>query len=176
MTKRKRDARARRPEAPTPARVRARDVDKLVTEIARAMVDGLWSPLVANSLAERERVQLNTVDEWSAAAGRLLRIGHDVETYRARNLQRLDETYATGDGKVRVAAVAEQNKMLGLHVPQQLKVDVTVQTFAALDDASMLERVRAQRVELEELERRLEMKLGIVNVPALPARGDDGDE
>lgn len=146
------------------ARARARDLDGIIAEVARTIVDGRWQPgVTVRELAAKHGVQPHRAEEWAAEAGRLLRIGPDVELYRGVNLRRLDETYATAeDGKTRVAAIAEQNKMLGNHAPVQHKVDVSVQAYAKLDDAQMLETVRAQIARLQELEAKLVAK-------ALPA-------
>jgi hypothetical protein len=105
-------------------RARAREVDVLVQEIAAAMVGGSWPGTLAAELVEREGVKPKVVQQWSAEAGRLLRIGPDVELYRGINLRRLDTHAVSSDGKVAVAAVSEQNKMLGLHAPTMHKVDV----------------------------------------------------
>jgi len=157
------------------SRARARDVDKLVVEIARLMVDGEWSLEARLALAEREKVKPNTVDEWASDAGRMLRINVDLETLRSTNIRRLDETFAsTKDAKAKVAAVAEQNKMLGLHAPE--KVSVTVQAYEQLDDASMLARIEEKIAALTELRATYMARLRVVEmVPALPARGDDDE-
>jgi hypothetical protein len=154
----------------TAARARAREVDEQVVKIAKLMVDGLWEPgVTAHQIAEMEGVQPATVDEWASDAGRLLRVGPDVELYRSINLRRLDQTFAmSSDAKARVAAVAEQNKMLGLHAA--MKVDVTVQAFAQLPPPAMLVKVREQIAELQRLEQQLAAQVEAVLV--LP----EGDE
>lgn len=177
MTQPKRSSSSTHRVTATRARERARDVDKIVVEIARLMIDGEWSHESKAKIAKRECVQVATVEEWSSDAGRMLRVGHDVEVYRAVNLARLDETYASADdARGRVAAVAEQNKMLGLHAPESKRVTVSVEALADLDDAAMLERVERQLLELGELRARLMAKMRIVDMkqPALPA-GRDGD-
>lgn len=153
----------------TPARARAREVDAIVCEIAAAMVAGTWRPGgdTARELAEREGVAIKTVDEWASDAGRLLRVGPDVERVRGVNLARLDALACSADGKVAVAAIAESNRMLGLHAPT--RVDVTVQAFAALDDRALLSKVEAQIAELTELRERL------LNRMAITTEAHDGD-
>lgn len=159
----------------TRARERARDVDKLVVEIARHMLDGTWSHETKVKIASREDVKVPTVEEWSAEAGRMLRVGHDVEHYRAVNLKRLDETYGRAEdaGKA-VQAIAEQNRMLGLHVPE--KGPPKDPSYDKLDDAAMLARIEEQMAALAELRAEYMRKLRIVEmVPALPAGGSDVD-
>jgi hypothetical protein len=162
--------------ASTRSRDRARELDVLVVQIARMMIDGAWSHEAKCALATREGVQVATVEEWSADAGRMLRVGPDVETYRAINLRRLDETYSRAEPKVAVAAVAEQNRMLGLHAPERMHV--TVQAYAELDDATMLARVEEQIAELTQLRAKLMGKMRVVDmpVPALPAKGGGDDD
>lgn len=157
----------------TTNRARARSVDEVVSEIARHMVGGTWGGATVLAIAEREGVKPGTVREWSSDAGRLLRIGPDVEAYRGINLRRLDETYASAeDAKARVAAVAEQNRMLGLHAPTTHKVDVSATSLAALDDNAMLERLDAQIARLTELRSQLLQRMAL---PALPANTEDDD-
>lgn len=165
----------------TRARDRARVVDDLVVEIARAMVDGDWTFERASELAEREGVRPGTVEQWASDAGRLLRIGLDMEALRARNMRRLDETYsrAKGDPKAAVAAVAESNRMLGFHAAE--KVSVVVKAYAELSDEQTLERIEQRIAEYTVLRDRLKAKLRIVDaepveMPALPAKGGDDDE
>ncbi len=165
----------------TRARARARVVDDIVVEIARWMVDGAWTLEKAAELAEREGVRPGTVEQWASDAGRLLRIGLDMEAHRAINMRRLDETYlaAKGDPKAAVAAVAEKNRMLGLHAPE--KLSVAVKAYSELSDEQTLERVEQRIAEYTVLRDRLRAKLRIVDaepvsVPALPAKGDSDDE
>lgn len=154
-------------------RVRAREVDVLVQKIAAAMVGGSWPGTLAAELVEQEGVKPKVVQQWAAEAGRLLRIGPDVELYRGINLRRLDTHAVSSDGKIAVAAVAEQNKMLGLHAPTMHKVDVSVQAYAKLGDAEMLEHVEAQIARLTELRTKLLAKGA---VPALPATIEEDDD
>lgn len=107
-------------------------MDALVQEIANAMIAGTWaSGELACELMAREGVTKGAVREWASHAGRLLRIGPDVEARRAINLRRLDDTYASAeDAKGRVAAVAEQNRMLGLHAP--VRAEITIDERAIL--------------------------------------------
>lgn len=148
---------------------RARDVDALVREIAKAMVDGVWAEgELATKIAAREQVSPITVDGWASQAGRLLRMGPDVEAYRGINLRRLDAVYeaAKGDPKARVAAIGEQNKMLGLHAPT--RVDLRVEKVEALDDEQLLAKVDEEIARLTELRTELLAKRAI-EVPALVA-------
>lgn len=159
----------------TLAHARAREVDVFVVDIARAIVDGRWGPGSDLAYAAEKGVQPGTVREWSAEAMRMLRVGHDVDTYRSVNLVRLDEVYSTSvlDPKARVSAVAEQNRMLGLHAPT--KVDVTVQAYAGLDGPAMVAKVDEQIAKLTELRERL-LEQQAVTVPALPAESETDDE
>lgn len=154
-------------------RARAREVDVIVQKIAAAMVAGAWPGTLAEELVEAEGVKPKVVGQWAAEAGRLLRIGPDVELYRGINLRRLDTHAVSSDGKVAVAAVSEQNKMLGLHAPTMHKVDVSVQAYAKLDDTQMLEHVETQIARLTELRTKLLAKKAI---PALPVHTEDDDE
>lgn len=157
------------------ARARARELDAIIASIARTIIDGRWRPgETVHELAAEHGVKPHRVEEWAAEAGRLIRIGPDVETYRAVNLRRLDETYARAeDAKAAVSAISEQNKMLGLHAPTMHKVDVSVQAYAKLSDSEMLEHVETQIARLEELRTKLLAKSA---VPALPAETEDDDE
>ncbi len=109
-------------------------VDALVGEIAALMASGDWvAGETVKVLASREGVTVSAVEKWSAAAGRLLRMTQDpkeIAAKRAQNCGRLDEVYAMAldnvvidresnvhlvpDIRGAVAAVAEQNKLLGL--------------------------------------------------------------
>jgi predicted transcriptional regulator len=153
----------------TTARARAREVDELVAELARAILDRTYVPKqTIREMAEREGVKVATVEEWAAEAGRLVRIGPAVDEYRDINLRRLDAQYARAtDAKEAVAAISEQNKMLGLHAPTVHKVDVSVQAYAKLDDAQMLEHVEAQLQRLTELRARLLAKKATAALPAV---------
>lgn len=165
----------------TRARARARVVDDIVVEIARWMVDGAWTLEKAGELATREGVRPGTVEQWASDAGRLLRIGVDMDALRAVNVRRLDETYQRArheDPKAAVAAISEQNRMLGLHAPE--RVSVTVKAYADLDDETMLARIEERIAEYQQLRDRLKAKLRIVDaepveMPGLPAKGDDDD-
>lgn len=154
----------------TRARVRARDLDAIVVEISRLMLDGGWTPERRFALAKRENVQPATVDEWSAESGRLLRVGPDVEAMRTINLVRLNETYARAeDAKGAVAAIAEQNRMLGLHAPA--RVAVTVQPYEKLTRAELRAELVTRRDECIRAIEMIDAEDGIVEVPALPAEG-----
>jgi hypothetical protein len=155
--------------SPARARVRGRDVDMLVVEIAKLIASRQWVPgQTVHEIAAREGVKPHRVEEWAVEAGRMLRVGHDVEMYRQLNLRRLDRQYRRAeDTKAAVAAVAEQNKMLGLHAPTVHKVDVSVQAYAKLDDAQMLEHVEAQLTRLTELRTRLLAKKATAALPAV---------
>ncbi len=161
------------PSSLTRARARARELEGVIAEIARRIIDGSWTPEAQLALAERENVRPHRVSEWAAEAARSIRVLPAVEEYRAINLRRLDETYEKGDSKVKVAAVSEQNKMLGLHAPTMHKVDVSVQAYAKLSDVEMLEHVETQIARLEELRTKLLAKSA---VPALPVGTEDDDE
>jgi hypothetical protein len=149
-------------------RARAKELDSIVAGIARMFVEGTWrAGESAKALAKEHGVQPSRVEEWAAEAGRLLRIVADADTYKAINVRRLDETYATAeDGKARVAAIAEQNKMLGLHAPAQVKVDVTVQAYAKLSDAEWLEAAEKHHAQLGQA---IEAMRGRLAAKALPA-------
>ena len=159
----------------TAARARAREVDELVAELARAILDRTYVPKqTIREMAEREGVKVATVEEWAAEAGRLVRIGPTIDEYRDINLRRLDAQYARAtDAKEAVAAISEQNKMLGLHAPTQHKVDVTVQQYTKLSDEQMLEAVDVQLQKLQELKTKLLAKKAI---PALPVEVEAEDE
>lgn len=154
---------------PARARERGRDVDLLVVEIAKLIASRTWVPGdTAKELAEREGVTVRRVEEWAVEAGRMLRVGHDVETYRTLNLRRLDAQYQKAeDTKAAVAAVAEQNKMLGLHAPTMHKVDVSVQAYAKLSESEMLEHVEQQIARLQELRTKLLAKGAVAVLPAV---------
>lgn len=113
--------------------LRAREVDSLVQEVVRHMVEGTWSSDVCRQMAEREGVTFSAAQAWAKDAGRLLRMGPDVELYRGQNLRRLDSLATQSeDPRAAVAAVAEQNRMLGLHAPQRHEVAVVVAQYDAL--------------------------------------------
>lgn len=157
----------------TLTRTRARDVDRYVVEISRLMLDDKWITGVTNvEIAEREGVQPGTVDEWASDAARLIRIGPDVDLYRARNLRRLDrawetamsrqgytmagEAYENPDVKAATGAVAEQNKMLGLHAPQKHEVAMVVAQYEQMAPEARVswlrEKAAALLAEAERLE------------------------
>jgi hypothetical protein len=161
---------------PGATRARAREVDRLVSGIVDAMIRNEWGPAQARELAEREGVSPSTVDNWAGEAARALRLAPDVEHRRGVHLARLDRAWAMAtemaDPKAAVSAVAEANKVLGLHAPARAEVSVTVQAFAQLGPAEMLAKVREQRRALEALEADLVQQLGdagAIDVPALPA-------
>lgn len=167
-------------------RARAREVDALVQEVAKAMVDGRWGPELCAEMAEREGVGFEAVEDYAKQAGRLMRIGPDVEAYRAINLRRLDRAHAiAADTKERVAAISEQNKMLGLHAPVQAKLSVDVNVVRPLEQMSAAE-LRAELVELDADAMAIEARRAAVTerlaqaeaitVPALPAKETENDE
>lgn len=93
------------------------------------MAAGRWvAGETAAALAAQHGVTLAAVEKWSAAAARMLRLidTPGMQALRARNVQRLDDVYddasEDADHKARVAAIAEQNKLLGLLVQ---RIDVT---------------------------------------------------
>jgi hypothetical protein len=145
------------------ARARAREVDKLVLEIVQMMLVGEWVAGASHrAFADRERVTLATVERWASEAGRMLRIAPDVERHAAINIARLDAAHAlarrTNDVKGAVAAIAEQNKMIGAHAPEKHahRVHIAVEAFAKLSPAEMLLKVREQLRDLGALEKQLE--------------------
>lgn len=182
---------AGQPRARDTLAVRARRVDELVQEIADAMLAGTWaSGALEAELRQREGVGRDAVASWASQAGRLLRMGPDVEARRAINLRRLDETYASAeDAKGRVAAVAEQNRMLGLHAPVRAEITIDERailgspTWARIEDTifGALERHPAARADVERALRALARPQVIDVTPApMPAmmtegRGDDED-
>jgi hypothetical protein len=180
----------------TKGRIRS---DAGVERCIELMTSGAWvRGRSGKVVADEFGVSPETVKEWATSASRVIRLAvdGDTEDIRARMLATLDHVvseamskqgaattrsgkdvevtfFPAPDLKAAVSAVAEQAKLLGL-VEQKHKVDVTVQAFASLDDGAMLERVRAQMAELRSLEARLEAKLGVVTVPALPAKKESG--
>lgn len=134
----------------TLTRARAREVDAHVVTIARRIIDGVWTPEATEAFAVEQGVQSGTVREWSAEAMRMLRVGADVEAYRAINLRRLDETYgeAKGDPKAKVAAVAEQNRMLGLHAPLRHEHAVVVAQYEQMPRANKAQWLREKAAAL----------------------------
>lgn len=158
-------------------RARARELDKLVGEIVDAIIANTWGPRPAAEMARREGVDPSTVDNWAGAAARALRMAPDIEARRGMHLARLDQAWESAhklaDPKAAVSAIAEANKMLGLHAPAKAEVSVTVRAFAQLGPAEMLAKVREQRRALEALEADLVQQLGdagAITVPALPAK------
>lgn len=98
-------------------RARAREVDGIVLEIAGRMTAQRWNEDAATEIAAEHGVSLGTVDEWASDAARMLRLIDEprLQALRARNVERLDGLYETAkDDRAKVAAVAEQNKLLGL--------------------------------------------------------------
>lgn len=98
------------------------------------MSRGAWNRAALEQIAAREGADPAAVEKWASSAGRMLRLAStdQVSALRARNVARLDEAYdlalehevVTADGDIHespdiraaVAAVAEQNKLLGLIV------------------------------------------------------------
>jgi hypothetical protein len=148
-------------------RVRARALDAVILEIAQAIAHDTWkSGELAEELQERMGVGPDAIRKWSAEAARMLRIGPDVEAYRALNIRRLDEIASTGDDRDRISAMAEQNKMLGLHAPTKVSIDVTA--YAKLEPPQMLEAVDRQIAELQELRARLVAKQSVAELSSGP--------
>lgn len=103
-------------------RVTRARVDALVFEIAQRMAAGEWKPADAEQYALREGVSVSQAQAWAVRAGKFLRVADpsEAQMLRARNVDRLDETYQAaaddGDNKACVSAVEAQNKLLGLIV------------------------------------------------------------
>ncbi len=168
----------RRGPDPDSFNARARAKDGFILEIARLLAEGRWTGAERAAMAERAGVELSSLDGWVGAATRMLRCSADVESYRALNLARLNATFERAEkaGEA-VAAVAEQNRMLGLHAVT--KVSVTAETYAALTPVAMLASIRQQIRELTDAERQLAREVEgdvVVSVMALPAGGNHDDE
>jgi hypothetical protein len=140
------------------ARARARDVDAVVVEIVRLIATGTYSREALEAIAEREGVEMRQAEFWAASAGRYLRIGPDVQAYAALNVKRLDKLADGADGKVAVAAIAEQNKMLGNHAPQRVEIKQAEQ-WGTLTDEQRLEIAEEKASRWIEVRDSLRIKL-----------------
>lgn len=174
------------PKGATRARARE-DVDKGVERCIELMTGGKWvTGRSHRAIAEEFGVSPATVKDWATSASRVIRLAiqGDADDIRSRMVATLEsivaasldkvvtdregDVFPSPDGRVAVAAISEQAKLLGLHAPT--KVDVTVQAFAQLEPPAMLAKVRAQIAELQRLEQQLSEQ--VEAIPALPV-GDD---
>jgi hypothetical protein len=167
-----------------PAHART-EVDAIVQHIARLMTSGRWRTGHSHTLlAKKYELSTSTIATYATQASRLIRMslgnGDEIRTRLVVMLEdihrrALKKQAATGEGelydapdlKSAVSAITEQAKLLGLveSTKTELSVNVNVQSYAALDDNAMLEKVEAQIARLTEVRARLLMKQSI---PALP--------
>lgn len=152
-------------------RTRSNSSDPFVEQCIELMTTGQWiRGLTVRELAKEHGITVDRASELSARASAVIRmsIEGDKEGIRARMLATLDfiiKANAVADGRVAVAAIAEQGKLLGLVDSRpSVAVQVNVQQLAQLDDGTMLQKVEAQIAALTDLRARLMAKQG---TPAL---------
>lgn len=137
------------------------------------MTDAEWRTGVSDiAVATRFGVSVHTARQWASESTRTLRILiGDSEDVRARLVVLLEDIHAQarhdGDWKAAVAALGKQGDLLGLVEKPSVAVQVNVQSYAALDDASMLDKVNVQIAKLEDVRARLLAKQR--TLPVLPA-------
>jgi hypothetical protein len=153
--------------------------DEGVRWCMQLMTSSSWRTGVSDyQTAEQFGVSIHTARGWASDAARHLRLlMADSEEMRARIAVMLEDLHARalegGDLKAGVAALSKQAELLGLvDRSPKVAVQVNVEQYAQLDDASMLDKVDAQIAKLTQVRARLLAKQAIT-MPALPAKEDD---
>ncbi len=151
------------------SRERRDEVDAIVFAIVDDMASGRWvTGRSHKEYAAKNGVAVSRVQDWACEAGRVLRVLAmvDRESLRERNQARLDaiaaDAYQAGEFGDAVRAIGEQNKLLGLHAPS--KMEVNVQAYGHLSPDEKLVKVEEQ---IEALERIRAHLLQQRSVPAL---------
>lgn len=166
-------------------RTRANSSDHVVDECLHLMASGRWvRGVTVREVAEQFGITVDRASELASRASTVIRhaVEGDRDDIRARMLATLDtiiSSHAEKNGKVAVAAIAEQGKLLGLtDSAPRVAVQVNVQqNLGELDDEALLSRVEAQMAKLSELRARLLAKQAHVETTrALPAHEEKNHE
>ncbi|MCL2724793.1 MAG: hypothetical protein FWD69_10190 [Polyangiaceae bacterium] len=153
----------------------------IIAGVARDIAECKWSYATSLELQAKHGVTQDTVARWVREAERQLRgmATADRESLIARNSARLDhiisvalkrelpnsktgELYLSPDTRTAVAAVAEQDRLLGLHAPIRVEHAVLVAQWDAMPPATKRARLLAAQLKIAAA------------LAALPADGPDG--
>jgi PHD/YefM family antitoxin component YafN of YafNO toxin-antitoxin module len=162
---------------PKKPRVTRASADAGVYRCLELMTSGLWvRGRTAHEVAKELGVSPRTAEDYATQASRIIDVamGEDRERIRNQMVATLEEVQRRalanpkkGELKAAIMAINSKASLLGLvDTGSKVAVQVNVQAYAQLDDASMLQKVEAQIAKLTELRARLLAKQSLLALPA----------